>query len=85
MGAIGTAVAQQHLRGILAYLDVPTLGQPEVFIHAKPGFFAASGGIADPGTRKFLESFVDQLRRVGEGARHGVSAERAGLASGLLS
>ncbi len=28
VGAIGTGVAQQHLRGILAYLDVPTLGQP---------------------------------------------------------
>ena len=28
-GAVGTAVAQQHLRTILAYLDVPTLGQPE--------------------------------------------------------
>ena len=28
VGAIGTALAQQHLRNILAYLDVPTLGQP---------------------------------------------------------
>src|SRR5215510_15976601 len=33
IGQVGTAVAQQHLRNILAYLDVPTLGQPEVFIH----------------------------------------------------
>ena len=32
VGAIGTALAQQHLRNILAYLDVPTLGQPEVFL-----------------------------------------------------
>ena len=37
VGAIGTALAQQHLRNILAYLDVPTLGQPEAFIHAKGG------------------------------------------------
>ena len=28
IGAIGTAMAQQHLRNVLAYLDVPTLGQP---------------------------------------------------------
>ncbi|KAB2892446.1 MAG: NAD(P)H-dependent oxidoreductase, partial [Burkholderiaceae bacterium] len=35
IGAIGTALAQQHLRNVLAYLDVPTLGQPEAFIHAK--------------------------------------------------
>src|SRR5260370_42012348 len=39
VGAIGTAVAQQHLRTVLAYLDVPTLGQPEAFIQAKEGLF----------------------------------------------
>ena len=39
VGAIGTAIAQQHLRNTLAYLDVPTLGQPEVFIQAKEGLF----------------------------------------------
>ncbi len=37
IGTIGTAVAQQHLRTTLAYLDVPTLGQPEAFIHTKEG------------------------------------------------
>jgi chromate reductase len=37
VGAMGTAMAQQHLRNVLAYLDVPTLGQPEVFLHAKDG------------------------------------------------
>lgn len=35
VGAIGTALAQQHLRNVLAYLDVPTLNQPETFIQAK--------------------------------------------------
>ncbi|HZT18014.1 MAG TPA: NAD(P)H-dependent oxidoreductase [Dongiaceae bacterium] len=45
VGAIGTAVAQQHLRNTLAYLDVPTLGQPECFLQAKDGLFDASGGI----------------------------------------
>ncbi|EKT60752.1 chromate reductase [Providencia burhodogranariea DSM 19968] len=28
---IGTAVAQQHLRNILVYLNMPTLNQPEYF------------------------------------------------------
>ncbi|MBN9339015.1 MAG: NAD(P)H-dependent oxidoreductase, partial [Comamonadaceae bacterium] len=32
IGAIGTALAQQHLRNVLAYLDMPTLGQPEAFV-----------------------------------------------------
>jgi len=34
IGAIGTAMAQQHLRNILAYLDVPVMGQPEALISA---------------------------------------------------
>src|SRR3546814_4043710 len=37
VGAIGTALAQQHLRNILAYLDCPTLGQPEAFVQQKEG------------------------------------------------
>src|SRR5512145_1862485 len=60
VGAIGTAVAQQHLRAILAYLDVPTLGQPEVFLHAKEGFFDESGDIASAGTRKFLAGWMER-------------------------
>ena len=58
VGAIGTALAQQHLRNILAYLDVPTLGQPEAFIHAKDGLFDAHGGIG-PGSLAFLQSWMD--------------------------
>ena len=58
MGAIGTSLAQQHLRNILAYLDVPTLGQAEAFIHAKEGFFNGEGGVA-PDSRKFLQTWMD--------------------------
>lgn len=59
IGAIGTAVAQQHLRTILAYLDVPTLGQPEAFIHAKEGLFDASGNIGVD-SQKFLQNWMDR-------------------------
>src|SRR5687767_6965032 len=58
IGAIGTAVAQQHLRNILAYLNVPTLGQPEAFVHAKEGLFDESGNIGEA-SRKFLQTWVD--------------------------
>jgi chromate reductase len=57
-GAIGTALAQQHLRNILAYLDVPTLGQPEAFIQAKDDLFGTDGGIGE-GSRKFLQGWMD--------------------------
>ena len=60
IGQIGTAVAQQHLRGILGYLDMPTLGQPEVFLTNKEGLFGADGGIAIEDTRKFLQGWVDR-------------------------
>ncbi|MDR3530862.1 MAG: NAD(P)H-dependent oxidoreductase [Rhodopila sp.] len=59
VGAVGTALAQQHLRNVLAYLDVPTLGQPEAFIHAKEGLFDADGGIGAD-SRQFLQSWMDK-------------------------
>lgn len=59
IGSIGTAIAQQHLRNSLAYLDMPTLGQPEVFIQVAEGFFGANGEIADESTRKFLQGWMD--------------------------
>jgi|SRR5688572_10432397 len=59
-GAIGSAVAQQQLRAMLAYLDMPTLGQPEVFITVKEGFFDAAGDIANADTRKFLAGWVEK-------------------------
>ena len=59
VGAIGTALAQQHLRNILAYLDVPTMGQPEAFLHAKEGFFDDTGSFGEA-SKKFLQGWMDQ-------------------------
>ncbi|MDQ3618303.1 MAG: NAD(P)H-dependent oxidoreductase [Pseudomonadota bacterium] len=58
VGAIGTACAQQHLRCILGYLDMPTLGQPEVFLHAKDGLF--NGDDIGEGSRKFVQGWMDK-------------------------
>lgn len=59
IGAIGTALAQQHLRNILAYLNIPTLNQPEAFIHAKEGLFDENGDIG-AGSRQFLQNWMNQ-------------------------
>ena len=59
VGAIGTALAQQHLRNVLAYLDMPTLGQPEAFLQNKPGLFAEDGSIG-PDSREFVQKWVDR-------------------------
>jgi chromate reductase len=60
IGAIGTAVAQSHLRTVLAYLDMPTLGQTEAYIQVKDGFFDETGNFASAETRKFLHGWMDK-------------------------
>lgn len=59
VGAHGTAMAQQHLRNVLAYLDAPAMAQPEAFIHAKDGFFDADGSIGE-GSRAHLQKWMDR-------------------------
>ena len=59
-GAIGTAVAQQHLRQILGVLGVLVMGG-EAYISFKPGLVDANGTITDATTRGFLKEFVDQF------------------------
>jgi chromate reductase len=62
IGAAGTALAQQHLRNVLAYLDVPTLNQPEAFVHYREGLISEAGEVSDDKTRAFLQRWVDAYR-----------------------
>jgi chromate reductase, NAD(P)H dehydrogenase (quinone) len=59
IGVIGTAMAQQHLRNVLAFLDVPILSQPEAFIHAKDGLFDEAGNIGTD-SKQFLQNWMDR-------------------------
>jgi chromate reductase, NAD(P)H dehydrogenase (quinone) len=58
-GVIGTAMAQQHLRNVLAFLDVPALAQPEAFIQAKDGLFDEDGNIGAD-SKNFLQAWMDK-------------------------
>lgn len=58
IGSTGTALAQQHLRNILAFLNVPVMGQPEGFIQVQDGLFAEDGQIG-PASREFLQGWMD--------------------------
>lgn len=60
VGANGTALAQQHLRNVLAYLDAPTLGQPEAFIFVRDGLFDAAGDIGAD-SKQFLQNWMDHF------------------------
>jgi chromate reductase len=59
-GAIGTAVAQQHLRSVLGVLGMLVMGG-EAYITFKPGLVSADGTIPEESTRTFLQSFVDRF------------------------
>jgi len=59
IGAIGTAIAQQHLRGVLAYLDMPTMSGSEAFIQNKDGLFDEAGH-AGPASKAFLQEWMDK-------------------------
>jgi len=59
LGAVGTGLAQQHLRNVLAYLDMPTLGQPEVFLQMKDGLFDADGNIGEA-SKAFVQGWLDK-------------------------
>ena len=59
VGAMGTSMAQQHLRNVLAYLDMPVLAQPEAFLQNREGLFNADGSIGEA-SKAFLQSWVDK-------------------------
>ena len=59
-GAIGTALAQQHLRQILGAQGVVMVGG-EAYLQFKPGLIGDNDVVSDAGTRTFLKSFLDRF------------------------
>ncbi|HRH87396.1 MAG TPA: NADPH-dependent FMN reductase [Rubrivivax sp.] len=60
-GAIGTAVAQQSLRGVLCFCNSPLMNQVEAYVQFKPGLIAADGEVADPATQEFLRKYMSEF------------------------
>src|SRR5207253_8606187 len=60
-GAIGTAVAQQSLRGVLCYCNSPLMNQVEAYIQFKPGLITADGEVTDEATQEFLRNYMTEL------------------------
>jgi chromate reductase, NAD(P)H dehydrogenase (quinone) len=59
-GAIGSALAQQHLRSVMTGLGMILLGG-EAYVTFKPNLIDEHGNIGDEGTKKFLQDFVDRF------------------------
>lgn len=57
IGAIGTAVAQAHLRSVLSFLAMPELGQPEMYLQWREGLVV--DGEFGPESREFAQGFID--------------------------
>ena len=56
-GAIGSALAQQHLRSVMTGLGMTLLGG-EAYVTFKPNLIDEHGAIGDDSTKKFLADFV---------------------------
>ncbi len=65
IGAIGTAVAQAHLRSVLSFLAMPELGQPELYIQWKDGLVEQGqiGAASRELVQKFVDAFVAWVRQ----------------------
>lgn len=59
-GALGTALAQQHLRHIFLCYGRVVMGG-ELYLQMKEGLLDDANNVTSEGTKKFLQSYVDHL------------------------
>ena len=60
-GSIGTAVAQQQLRGVLCFCNSPLMNTIEAYIQFKPGLIDDDGKVTDESTTEFLGNYMKEL------------------------
>lgn len=62
-GALAAFGANQHLRQMLVFLDVPTMQQPEAYIGGANKLFDPAGNLTNDSTREFLTKFAESFAR----------------------
>ncbi|GAO01658.1 NADPH-dependent FMN reductase [Anaeromyxobacter sp. PSR-1] len=60
-GAIGTAVAQSHLRGVLCFCNSPLMNNMEAYIQFRPGMITPEGQVTEESTEAFLRNYLNEL------------------------
>ena len=60
-GKIGTAIAQQHLRSILAFCNSPQMNAIEAYIQFEKDLITEDGKVTNPSTEKFLLKFMAEF------------------------
>ncbi|MCH1884318.1 NADPH-dependent FMN reductase [Agrococcus sp. ARC_14] len=67
-GAIGTAVAQQHLKSILSFCNAPMMNETEAYIQFTDDLLADDDSVAKESSKEFLSTWMatydDFVRRV---------------------
>ena len=58
IGAYGSAMAQQHLRNVLAFLDMPTMAQPEGFFQIGDDFLDTDAQVT-AASRKYVQRWIN--------------------------
>ena len=58
---IGTAVAQQHLRSILAFCNSPLMNAIEAYIEFTPGLITDDGEVTVDTTQEFLANYMKEF------------------------
>ena len=60
-GKIGSAVAQQHLRSILAFCNSPLMNAIEAYIEFTPGLISDDGKVTVSSTEEFLRNYMKEF------------------------
>jgi chromate reductase len=60
-GKIGTAIAQQHLRSILAFCNSPLMNSIEAYIQFEDGMINEDGHVSNETTREFLQNYMAEF------------------------
>lgn len=60
-GMIGTAIAQTHLRSIMAFCNSPLMNAVEAYIQFTPGLVTDEGEVTNEKTEVFLRGFMQEL------------------------
>jgi chromate reductase len=60
-GKIGTAIAQQHLRSILAFCNSPQMNSLEAYIQFTPGLITDQGEVTEQSTEEFLRTYMQEF------------------------
>lgn len=60
-GKIGTAIAQSHLRSIMAFCNAPLFNGIEAYVHFEKGLITDDGQVTNESTEKFLANYMKEF------------------------